>query len=168
MARRRYKSSRRRAADLFTLIANKVTSLTSNPVTLILLIVSIALGVSISANPHNNPITAFADKLIAIAALKPLGTWIKTHVINSYGFLCFLIPTFATRRYVFPVFLFAILYTAFMPTMPIYEYPVQAVFLWAMLATRNTTLKIFLLGTVVLLYFVGWGFTGMLGSPSPK
>jgi hypothetical protein len=37
-----------------------------------------------------------------------------------------------------------------------------------MLCTRNTTLKIFLLGTVVLMYFVGWGFTGMLGSPTTR
>lgn len=159
---------RRRAGDILNLIVSKISSLSNNPVILVVLILSIAVGVLVKTNPASNPIVTIGKDIAKIKSLKALGDWIQKHVSEVYGLLCFQIPVLASRSYRFSLLIFALIYTCFLPAQPVWEYLVQALTLWAFITSRNVTLRILLIIFIIICYFTEFGFTGILGKPSAR
>lgn len=165
MAKRIKKVPQRSPIDI---IIDRLLAVLNNPTSFIVLIFSIFILYSVSSSPSSNVITQFADKLAEIAALKPLATWIKSNVIKLAGFIQFW-PVAATRRnntwLYLAVFYALCIYT---PQIEIWEYPIQALTFYLFLSTNDKTVKVILVATVLVLYYLGFGFSNILGKPKTQ
>lgn len=147
--------------DPFVLILGRFNSIVNNPVSLIFMLFAIYTYITVSSDSKNNWIVTLANRLLSEESTKTLGQWILDHVTQTAALTFFWPFIFVKANYSWIYLLGSYALVVYLPKASLKEYAIEAIIIYLFMTLRNRSVRFLLAVAIVLLYYLGIGFTNV-------